>query len=139
MDRLADLGNGLFLERWPIADLKEQDVNAHVMEPSKFNRMVANMKKRGALESVPFCAGAPDSIDPKQLAEGIGRDDKVALRIAPPEIISGHHRVRAGRAAELGDVVVLVDRSGLTRSAITAKQLAHNALVGVDDMELVKR
>src|SRR5438552_334118 len=58
------------------ADLREQDINANVMPVGMFNALVANMRKNGALESLPLCA----------------------TRVATPhliEIVSGHHRVRA--------------------------------------------
>ena len=43
------------------------------------------------------------------------------------EIISGHHRVRAGRAAGLEWFYVLVDGDEeLSRSKIVSKQLSHN-------------
>ncbi len=113
--KLADLGASLSLERWPIAGLKEQELNANVMPPAVFQRLVENIRKRGELESVPFCAEVQGKL----------------------EIVSGHHRVRAARAAGLNEVTVLVDRSGLSRSAIVAKQLAHNALTGRDDEEIL--
>lgn len=112
---LADLGNNLALERWPIHGLKEQELNANVMPAAIFQRLVENVRKRGELESVPFCAEVNGKV----------------------EIVSGHHRVRAARAAGLSEVTVLVDRSGLSRSAIVAKQLAHNALAGSDDQEIL--
>jgi hypothetical protein len=102
-----------------IGALKEQDVNAHVMAPGMFNRLTENIRKTGNLESVPYCA-QPDASK-------------------PIEIVSGHHRIRAARAAGLTHVIGLVDRNPRTRSEIIAKQLAHNALVGSDDPELVKR
>lgn len=117
MTILATLVDGLAIERLAIAELREQDVNAHVMPQRVFDRLVDNIKKRGELESLPLCA------------ESNGRI----------EIVSGHHRVRAARAAGLTEVPVLVDRSGLSRSAIVAKQIAHNALIGRDEEELVKR
>lgn len=113
------LGNQLWLERVAIGDLKEQDVNAHVMGSAMFERLAENIRREGQLESVPYCAQP----------NGQG----------PIEIISGHHRIRAARAAGMTHVVVLVDRAARTRSQIIAKQLAHNALVGNDDPELVRR
>lgn len=115
-DVLADLGNDLLIIRIAIADLREQDKNAHVVPPAKLKRLAENIKKRGALESVPYTAYI---------------DGRV-------EIISGHHRVRAARAAAFTHVVVLCDFSGLTRSAAAAKQLAHNHLVGFDDDRMVR-
>jgi hypothetical protein len=116
---VTQLGNDLTIRVVQISELKEQEVNAHVMAPATFNRLVENIKRRGALESLPYCA--------QPNGEG------------PVEIVSGHHRIRAARAAGLTEVTVLVDTSALTRSQIVAKQLAHNALVGTDDQDMVKR
>ena len=49
------------------------------------------------------------------------------------EIISGHHRVKSARAAEMKEIIAIVDVSVLSRSKIAAKQLAHNAISGFDD------
>lgn len=87
------------------------------MSSATFERLVANIKRRGELESLPYCARVEGKV----------------------EIVSGHHRVRAARAAGLTEITVLIDESGLTRSAITAKQLAHNALAGEDDAEVLRR
>jgi ParB-like nuclease domain len=115
----VDLGNGLWLETVTIADLKEQDVNAHVMTPATFERLVENIRRTGRLESTPYCAQP----------NGTGA----------VEVVSGHHRIRAARKAGLTDVEVLIDRNDLTRSQIIAKQLAHNAIVGTDDQDLVRQ
>jgi ParB-like nuclease domain len=115
----VDLGQGLWLETVTIADLKEQDVNAHVMAPAMFERLVENIRRAGRLESTPYCAQP----------NGTGA----------VEVVSGHHRIRAARKAGLTDVVVLIDRNDLTRSQIIAKQLAHNALVGHDDNDLLRQ
>lgn len=101
-----------------VTDLREQDSNAHVMPPAKFQRLVENVRKRGSLESLPYC------VQPG--GEG------------PIEIVSGHHRVRAAGAAGLTNIPVLVDIAAHTRSEIVAKQLAHNALVGYDDQEMLR-
>lgn len=89
------------------------------MPPAKFDRLIENVKERGALESLPYCA-QPD---------GQG----------PVEIVSGHHRVRAARAAGYEEIVVLVDVRPMTRSQIIAKQLAHNSLAGQDDPDILKQ
>jgi hypothetical protein len=113
-----DLGNGLAVVSVDpsSAQLREQDKNAQFMPPEEFNQLVANIKRRGALESVPYCAVTDNGW----------------------EIISGHHRVRAAAAAGLKEIVVLLDSSGLPRSLIHAKQLAHNALTGKSDVDIVR-
>lgn len=102
-----------------LTDLHEQDVNANVMPQGMFNALVANVERHAVLESVPLCATRAETPD----------------RI---EIVSGHHRTRAARAAGLSHVLVLV-YAGLTDSEIKAKQLAHNAIQGQSDPEIIKR
>lgn len=114
-----ELGNDLIIQVLPLDDVKEQDVNAHVMAPATFQRLVENIKRRGALESLPYCAWP--------------------AREGAIELLSGHHRVRAGRAAGLTEAAFLIDVSPITRSAMIAKQLAHNFLVGHDDEQVLKQ
>lgn len=116
-DRLLDLGAGLAIYRVQVDDLKEQEVNARAMTKQAFDRLAKTIGKQGRLESLPFCALADDVI----------------------EILSGHHRVRAARAAGLTTLHVIVDETGLDRSAIRSRQLAHNAIAGEDDPQLVAR
>jgi hypothetical protein len=113
VEKLIDLGDGLSVCRVLVTEVKEQDLNARMMEHGMFAQLVSNVRKRGQLESLPYCA--------------IPRGGEEI------EIVSGHHRFQAAAAAGLGDVVILLDESGLNRSQITAKQIAHNALAGFDD------
>ncbi|HOJ95061.1 MAG TPA: ParB N-terminal domain-containing protein, partial [Fervidobacterium nodosum] len=113
---VAQLGNGISLCWCDVNILKEQDKNARIMKRDMFNQLVSNIKKRGSLESLPYCALVGDKI----------------------EIISGHHRVRASKQAGLKEIPVLVDVSGLTRSQIAAKQLAHNSINGFDDPDVLR-
>jgi len=111
-----DLGNGLYVCRAHVDSLIEQDTNARVMTPMAFKQLSANIGSRGALESLPFCA---------ETARGF-------------EIVSGHHRVRSARAAQVFCIYFLLDRSGLTKDQITAKQLAHNSISGIDNAQVLK-
>ncbi len=118
---VADMGNGLIIAKVKISDLREQDINARIMKTEMQKQLTDNIKKRGQLESLPFCA----------LIEG-----KI-------EIISGHHRIRSAKdSGILTEIYVILDISGLRRSQVAAKQLAHNAIAGFDDQstlrELVK-
>ena len=119
MELLADLGDGLKLYMAPLDQLREQDVNARILEPADHVQLVNNIRKSGHLESVPFCARAK--------ADG------------PVEIISGHHRIRAAREAGVKKAPILVDESGLSRTELVAKQLAHNRLSGYDDPATLRR
>lgn len=113
---VSDLGTDLFIAVVPINELREQDINARIMEDAKFKQLVNNIKKRGMVESLPFCA---------YTSKGV-------------EIVSGHHRVKASREAGIKKLPVLLDMSGLNRSQIAAKQLAHNAISGIDDQNTLR-
>lgn len=99
--------------------LKEQDINAQVMEPKHFERLTENIRERGSLESLPYC----------HQPAGTG----------PISIVSGHHRARAARAAGLAEFAVLVDTRVMTLSEVRAKQIAHNELHGTADEAILRR
>ena len=115
---IADMGFGLIIAKVPADYIREQDINARIMKNEMQRQLTDNIKKRGQLESLPFCA---------LTCEG--------TRI---EIISGHHRIRSGKDAGLKEFFVILDISGLNRSKITAKQIAHNAISGFDDQSTLK-
>lgn len=108
---IYDMGSGLVIAKVQIDKVKEQDINARIMKNEMQDQLTANIVKRGQLESLPF----------------------FVLNNSKLEIISGHHRVKSARAAGLKEVIAIIDVSGLTRSQIAAKQLAHNAISGFDD------
>jgi len=111
------LGEGLEVWQVPTAMPKEQSVNARAMNPEMFLQLANNIKNRGQLESLPFCAVTDDGL----------------------ELVSGHHRVRAARKAELNEIWVMVDTSGLSKDHIRSKQLAHNSLQGQDNQDLLRQ
>jgi hypothetical protein len=113
---LLALDGGLEIWRVPLDDLREQDKNARVMDPQAMERLEQTFKRDGRLENLPFCALTDRGV----------------------EVVSGHHRTRAARSSGMKEIFVLVDTTGLTRDQITAKQLAHNAIEGRDDPQLVK-
>ncbi|MCK4815125.1 ParB-like nuclease domain-containing protein [bacterium] len=117
VDVLLDLGNGLFIVKGDIDDLREQDINAHTMPAQMFMQLADNIQDRGALESLPYCALTEKYI----------------------EIVSGHHRKRAAKAAGLQEIYYILDMSGLSREEIRSKQLAHNSLFGKDDPQIIKQ
>lgn len=121
-EKLLDMGNGLAIYLVHLDALREQDKNARVMSPSKFERLVANIGNDARLESLPLCVAK----------KAIGGDH---LEF---HIISGHHRTRAARKAGLKEIHVLVHEGDLSRDEIVAKQLAHNALNGEDDAQVLK-
>ena len=117
-ETVADMGSGLIIAKVPVACLREQDINARIMKTEMQKQLTDNIRKRGQLESLPFCALTQNG-----------------TRI---EIISGHHRIRSGKDAGLKEIFVILDVSGLNRSKITAKQIAHNAISGFDDQAMLK-
>jgi hypothetical protein len=114
-ERVLELGNGLELWKVHPSTLREQDVNARSMPKAMFERLSQTIARDKRLESLPLCAKTERGL----------------------EIISGHHRVRAATAAGISEMFVLVDVTGLTRSQIAAKQLAHNAIEGQDNEQLL--
>lgn len=115
-ETIADMGSGLLIAKIKLADIREQDLNARIMKTEMQKQLTDNIKKRGQLESLPFCA----------LIEG---------RI---EVISGHHRLRSAKDAGLTEVFVILDVSGLRRSQVASKQIAHNAINGFDDQSTLR-
>jgi len=112
-----EVGPDLWVRNVEIRELREQDLNAQVMQPAMFNRLAANIRERGALESLPYCY--------QPGGEG------------PIEIVSGHHRVRAARQAGLAIIPVIVDERPMSVSQKVSKQIAHNALSGEPDEALL--
>lgn len=116
-ERLADVGNNLALFKVNVDEVKEQDVNARVMPPEMLERLTETVKQEGRLEQLPF----------------------TILRENGFEMVSGHHRLRAARAAGLTEIFVLADTRNLPRSKVVAKQVAHNRISGTDDKEILAR
>ena len=114
-ERILDLGYGLELWKVHPSTLREQDVNARAMPKAMFERLAQTITRDKRLESLPLCAKTERGL----------------------EIISGHHRTRAATAAGISELFVLVDATGLSRSQILSKQLAHNSLQGTDNEQLL--
>ena len=112
---VLDLGQGLQLWKVPVGALREQDVNARSMPKPMFDRLTQTIGRDKRLESLPLCALTEKGI----------------------EVVSGHHRTRAATAAGVTEMYILIDVTGLTRSQIAAKQLAHNSIEGEDNAQLL--
>lgn len=119
---LAELP-GMNLEIWEthIDNIKEQDVNPRIQSPEMFEQLIETVKKHQRLESLPLCAK---------------RENDKGVWF---ELISGHHRIRAAKAAGLQMVIVLADTNNLDRDGIISKQLAHNNIDGITDAQLATR
>jgi len=119
VNQRMDIGEGLAVVVVQASHLREQDINAQQMDPTKFDRLVENIRQRGALESFPYC----------HQPNGEG----------PISIISGHHRAKAARAAGLTEFPVILDTMEMPRSLVRAKQIAHNQLSGTSDEDILRR
>lgn len=108
---IYDMGSDLLIVKIPIDGIKEQDINARIMKKEMQDQLTANISKRKQLESLPLLAETENGI----------------------LIVSGHHRITSARAAGLKEIIAILDVSGLSKSAMAAKQLAHNAISGFDD------
>ena len=119
--RIAELDAGLEIWLAPVSAIREQDRNAQVMPPAMLDRPSETIERDGRLESLPF----------------------VALREKENggywfEMISGHHRYRAARQGGLQEIYVVADTTGLDRSQLVAKQIAHNAIHGASDRDILR-
>lgn len=95
------------IARRRLRELKLLEKNARFMRSAQFKRLVENIKRDGALTSVPL----------------VYRD----------EVLSGNHRVQAAIAAGIEEANVLEVVSELNEAQQVAMQLSHNAIVGEDD------
>lgn len=100
----------------PSEDCVLLEKNAHYMDKNIFDRLVANVSADGFLSQLPFC---------------MLREDGKYL------VLSGNHRVKAAVKAGLADILVLyIDQTD--KDTQLAYQLSHNALVGKDDVQMLK-
>lgn len=93
------------------------DKNAHYMEKETLDRLTANIAQDGFLSQLPF--GMRRKADGKYL------------------ILSGNHRLKASIKAGLKHILILYIEE-VDRSTQIAYQLSHNALVGKDDMRMLR-
>ena len=92
-------------------------VNARYMKSDTFTRLVENIKKDGCLTSVPLCY---------QTTKG------------KLKCISGNHRIKACVEAGIESILVQVILNPISDDEFIAKQLSHNALVGLDNEDILR-
>jgi hypothetical protein len=92
------------------------------MDKATFDRLKGNIEKDGRLESLP-----------------LGYIKKNPSGNEEFYIISGHHRIRAARSVAVKVIFVMVFDMELTDDQIVSKQLAHNAIVGESDPQVLKQ
>ncbi len=119
--KIADLYPGLSVWLIDISLIREQDKNARVMDKVTFDRLKKNLESDGRLESLPLGYIRANTAGNQEFY-----------------IISGHHRTRAALMAGITELYVMVYDDVLTDDQIKAKQLAHNAIAGVDDAQVLK-
>lgn len=102
--------------RVKLSELSGRKVNARYMKGREYRQLVSNLKRDGALTSVPLVARAGEQL----------------------EILSGHHRVQAAREAGIEEASVIEITSPLSEEQRTALQLSHNAIVGDDDLAVLE-
>ena len=158
MQELMDVGDGMVVALIAPDEAKPQAINARRMKPDDFKRLTANIAQRGQLESLPYCALSFESRTARRSTEKVGSSNELPTMQTtdstgdraenPPEpipegrtscserpeekqvieIVSGHHRIQAAREAGLESIHVLLDKSGLSRDEITAKQIVFHSL-----------
>ncbi len=107
---------GVKLALVPMGVLEHVEKNARYMKNETFRALVDNIKRDGALSSVPLCWKHGDSY----------------------RILSGNHRIMAAREAGLQEVLILYTDKALSKQEQVAIQLSHNALAGEDDPVILR-
>lgn len=121
LTRLNQLLEGVTPYRLGVAapeDMRPADVNAHFMSKRVYDQLVANIKRDGNLATLPLCWHDADG----------------AIHV-----LSGHHRIDAARDAGVATLLYLYTDGVLSADERTAIQISHNALVGEDDLAILKR
>ncbi|MEI8032996.1 MAG: ParB N-terminal domain-containing protein [Chlorobiaceae bacterium] len=101
----------------PGEDCVALEKNAHYMDKETLDRLTHNIAADGFLSQLPFAMKRKD--DGRYL------------------ILSGNHRLKASLKAGLSHILILyIDE--VDKNTQIAYQLSHNALVGKDDMRLLR-
>lgn len=90
--------------------------NARYFKKDVFQQLTSNVAGDGMLSSVPLC---------REIEDG------------SLEVLSGNHRVKASVEAGLAWIMVMVLLGELDEDRRLSIQLSHNALVGVDDPQIL--
>lgn len=120
VERLIELYPNQALYKMHLDALREQDKNARILSGYKFDRLTENIAKNDKLRSMPLAVKRTNPSGNEEF-----------------EIISGHHRVRAARAAGIMEVFVMVEEEDMSRDEVIAEQLAQNSLQGYDDPQVL--
>lgn len=96
--------------------LKLLTQNARYFKRETFKQLVQNIKADNRLSSVPLCYSPQKDV---------------------LEVLSGNHRVKAAIEADIEWILVIVIIEEISKSRRISAQLSHNALVGVDDPNIL--
>lgn len=96
--------------------LKPRGKNARFMTAEQMKLLTENIQRDGTLTSLPLA---------------YLRDDGTL------ELISGHHRVEAAKAAGLDEIEAIIITTRLSETRLTGLQLSHNAITGQDDKNVL--
>lgn len=107
----------LVTEVRPLSALKMLSTNAHYMDKTEFDILVANIRRDGVLTSYPV----------------------IYDRDVRGEILSGNHRVKAALQAGLTETPCIVIKSPLTHDQKLGIILSHNAIHGKDDETILRQ
>lgn len=97
-------------------ELKLLERNARHMNARQFGTLTDNIRRDGVLTSAPLVA----EVDGELI------------------VLSGNHRTKAAIAAGLTSIPILIVSGDLSDGRRVALQLAHNAIVGEDDANLLR-
>lgn len=118
MDKLNPLIYPYQLAYVHVSECELLQRNAHYMDKEVFDRLVENVKEDGFLSQLPFAIKQPEK--PK-----------------PYLIISGNHRTKAAIKGGVEWILILYTEN-ISEDKKLAYQLSHNALVGKDDIAILK-
>lgn len=102
--------------------LRLLEQNARYMKQQEYQQLVENIKKDGALSSVPFCCLVVDWEKEEEYYE----------------VLSGNHRVMAAIDAGLKEIQIMYTEEELSESQRMAIILSHNSITGHDDLATLK-
>lgn len=106
------LQGGFKMDVIPVDKVEFLEKNARFMKNEQFQNLVENIRKDGAISSVPFC----------YLQEN-----------GKYKVLSGNHRTKAAIQAGLKEIPVMYTDEELTKDEQISIQLSHNSIAGEDD------
>lgn len=104
--------------------------DARYMTAEQQQRLTENLKRDGALTSVPL-VWAQQAEDGTPEVDGKGRQTY--------EILSGNHRVTSAREAGFTEIDCMVVRNWISVQRRIELQLSHNAISGQDDQSILQQ